>query len=207
VSTPVNNWRPAGELAGVRDRCAVFFLALAEEAAQMLVGRDQLAWLQRLDSELDHLRAVFGWSRAGEIDAEIGLRLAGALWMYWVFRGLAIEGDAWVTAMLALPGVAARTVARARALQSAAFVMAMRGDFAAQRALAHESAAIFQEAGNLQEAGRSLDEQGVGEARLATMVVARTLLEKSVEIAREHGDRKPRTSSLRARRGGRTRPR
>jgi len=39
----------------------------------------QPAWLQRLDTELDHLRAVFGWSRAGEIDAEIGLRLAGAL--------------------------------------------------------------------------------------------------------------------------------
>jgi predicted ATPase/class 3 adenylate cyclase len=176
------------ELAAVRDRCAVFFLALAEEAAQKLVGREQLVWLQRLDTELDHLRAVLGWSRTGEIDAEIGLRLAGALVMYWEFRGFAIEGHDWVTAMLSLPGAAARTVARARALHSAAFIVAMRGNFAAQRALAQESAAIFQEAGHPQEAGRSLAEQAVGEARLGNMVVARELLVKSVEIAREHGD-------------------
>jgi non-specific serine/threonine protein kinase len=176
------------ELAAVRDRCAVFFLALAEEAAQQLLGREQLAWLQRLDTELDQLRAVFGWSRAGEINAAIGLRLAGALMMYWVFRGFAIEGHDWVTAMLALPGAAARTVARARALHSAAFIVAMRGNFAAQRALAQESATIFQEAGDLQEAGRALAEQAVGEVRLGNMVVARALLEKSVEIAREHGD-------------------
>jgi hypothetical protein len=47
---------------------------------------------------------------------------------------------------------------------------------------------IFQETGHLQEAGRALAEQAVGEARIGTMVVARVLLEKSVEIAREHGD-------------------
>jgi predicted ATPase/class 3 adenylate cyclase len=178
----------SGELAAIRDRCAVFFLRLAEEAAQKLLGRDQLTWLERLDTELDQLRAVFGWSRAGEIDATIGLRLAGALVMYWEFRGFAIEGHDWVTALLALPGAAARTVARAQALYCAAFIVAMRGDFAAQRALAQESAAIFQEAGQLQEAGRALAEQAVGEARLGNMVVARALLEESVVIAREHGD-------------------
>jgi predicted ATPase/class 3 adenylate cyclase len=177
-----------GELAAIRDRCAVFFLALAEEAAQKLLGRDQIAWLQRLDTELDHLRAVFGWSRAGEIDAEIGLRLAGALVIYWEFRGFAIEAYDWVMAMLALPRAAARTVARARALYSAAFIVAMRGDFAAQRALAQESAALFQEAGHQQEAGRALAEQAVGEARLGNMAVAQAVLVRSVEIAREHGD-------------------
>jgi hypothetical protein len=178
----------SGELAAVRDRCAVFFLALAEEAAQKLLGRTQLAWLQRLDTELDQLRAVFGWSRAGEIDAEIGLRLAGALVMYWEFRGVAIEAHDWVTAMLALPGASANPIAKARALYSAAFIVAIRGDFAAQRSLAQESAAIFQEAGSLQEAGRALAEQAVGEARLGNMLVARALLATSVEIAREHGD-------------------
>jgi hypothetical protein len=60
--------------------------------------------------------------------------------------------------MLALPGAAARTVARARALYSAAFIVAMRGGFAAPRALAQESAAIFLETDNLQAAGRALAE-------------------------------------------------
>jgi predicted ATPase/class 3 adenylate cyclase len=178
----------SGELDAIRDRCAAFFLALAEEAAHKLLGRGQLEWLGRLDVELDQLRAVFGWSRNGEISGEVGLRLAGALVMYWEFRGLTIEGHDWVTAMLATPEASARTVAKARALYSAAFLAAMRGDFAAQRSLAQESATIFEQAGKLQEAGRSLTEQAVAESRLGDSVVARALLEHSVAIAREHGD-------------------
>jgi predicted ATPase/class 3 adenylate cyclase len=178
----------SGELNVIRDRCAAFFLALAEEAAHKLLGREQLEWLGRVDTELDQLRALFGWSRNGEIASEVGLRLAGALVMYWEFRGLTIEGYDWVTAMLAIPEASTRTVAKARALYSAAFLTAMRGDFAAQRSLAQESATIFKEAGNLQEAGRSLTEQAVAELRLGDSVVARALLERSVAIAREHGD-------------------
>jgi predicted ATPase/class 3 adenylate cyclase len=177
-----------GEQETIRDRCATFFLALAEEAAHRLVGGEQLEWLRRVDEELDQLRAVFGWSRSGEIAGEVGLRLAGALVMYWEFRGLAIEGYDWVTAMLAIPAASARTIARARALYSASFLVAMRGDFAAQRSLAEESAMIFWEAGSLHEAGRSLAAQAVAELRLGNSVAARALLERSVAVAREHGD-------------------
>jgi len=178
----------SGELDAVRERCAAFFLALAEEAAQKLLGREQLAWLERVDAELDQLRAVLGWSRQGDIACEVGLRLAGALVMYWEYRGFTNEGYDWVTALLALPGASAPTVARAHALYSAAFLFAMHGDFAAQRSLARESATIFQEAGHLQEGGRSLAAQAVAESRLGDSVVARALLERSVRIAREHGD-------------------
>jgi tetratricopeptide (TPR) repeat protein len=178
----------SGELEDVRNRCALFYLAFVEEAAPKLLGRDQLAWLQRIDAELDHLRAVFGWCRAGEIGGEVGLRLAGALVMYWELRGFAIEGHDWVTAMLALPEASARTLGRARALYSAAFLVAMRGDFAAQLTFAQESASIFQEAGHGLEAGRAVAEQAVAEMRIGSTVVARALLEQSVIVARNHGD-------------------
>ena len=178
----------SGELEDVRNRCALFYLAFVEEAAPKLLGRDQLAWLQRIDAELDHLRAVFGWCRAGEIGGEVGLRLAGALVMYWELRGFAIEGHDWVTAMLALPEASARTFGRARALYSAAFLVAMRGDFAAQLTFAQESASIFQEAGHGLEAGRAVAEQAVAEMRIGSTVVARALLEQSVIVARKHGD-------------------
>jgi predicted ATPase/class 3 adenylate cyclase len=178
----------SGEVDAVREGCAAFFLTLAEEAAHKLLGREQLEWLRRVDTELDQLRAVFGWSRKGEIAREVGLRLAGALVMYWEFRGLAIEGHDWVTTMLATPEASLPTVAKARALYSAAFLAAMRGDFAAQRSLALESATIFKEAGNLQAAGRSQTEQAIAELRLGYPVVARELLQHSVAIAREHGD-------------------
>ena len=40
----------SGELDAIRQRCAAFFLALAEDAHEKLLGRDQLASLERLDS-------------------------------------------------------------------------------------------------------------------------------------------------------------
>ncbi|MCC7103813.1 MAG: adenylate/guanylate cyclase domain-containing protein [Chloroflexi bacterium] len=178
----------SGQVGAVRERYASYFLALAEEAGNQLLGRDQLAWLARLDTELDHIRAVFGWCRDREISTEIGLRLAGALGMYWEYRGLAIEGHDWMMAMLSLPDASARTVGRARALYSAGFVAAMRGDFATQRALAQESATIFRETGQLLEVGRALAEQAIAEARLENLAESRALLERSVAIAREHGD-------------------
>ncbi len=178
----------SGELHAIRGPFVDFFLALAEEASQKLLGREQREWLRRLDADLDHLRAVLGWSRDGEIACEAGLRLAGALVMYWEFRGFAIEGHDWVMAILALPGASARTVARARALYSAAFLVAMRGDFATERSLAQESATIFREAEDLRAAGRSLAQQAVAEARLGNRDMARSLLEQSVAIAREYGD-------------------
>ena len=176
------------EVDAIRDRCTAFFLALAEEGGRQLLGRNQLEWLGRLDAELDQLRALFGWSRDGAVSSEVGLRLAGALVMYWEFRGFTIEGHDWVTTMLGLPGAESRSVARARALYSAAFLVAMRGDFVAQQSMTQESAAIFQDAGYLQEAGRSLSAQAVAELRLGNSEVGRRLLERCVSIAREHDD-------------------
>ena len=175
------------EFDAIRDRCVAFFLSLAEEAAQKLLGRGQLEWLERVDLELDQLRALIGWSRNGEVSSEVGLRLVGALVRYWEYRGLTIEGHDWIMAMLATPEASARTLAKARALYSAAILAAMR-DNPDQGPLAHESATIFQEAGNLQEAGRSFAQQAVAEIRLGNLVVARALLEHCVAIAREHGD-------------------
>jgi predicted ATPase/class 3 adenylate cyclase len=176
------------EFEAIRERCVAFFLALAEEAGQKLLGREQLGWLERMDVELDQLRALIGWSRDGEVSSEVGLRLVGALVRYWEYRGLAIEGHDWVVAMLATPEASARTLATARALYSAAIFAAMR-DSPDQARLARESAIIFQETGNFQEAGRSFAQQAVAEMRLGNLAAARALLEHSVAIAREHSDK------------------
>ena len=174
----------SGEFDSVRDRCAAFFLALAEEAAQKLLGREQLEWLGRVDLELDQLRAIFGWSRNGEIASEVGLRLAGALVDVLGVprprhRGTRLGyGDARHSRGF---GAYAR---EGPCPVLSGLLVAMRGDFAAQRSLAQESATIFEEAGNLQEAGRSFTEQAVAEMRLGNSVVARALLEHSVAIAR-----------------------
>jgi len=70
-----------GELEATRRRHAAYFLTLAERAEPELTGPQQVRWLNRLEGELDNLRAALGWSL--EWDAEAGLRLASALGGFW----------------------------------------------------------------------------------------------------------------------------
>jgi predicted ATPase/class 3 adenylate cyclase len=179
----------AGEADPVRRRHADYFLALAEAAAPELFGRDQLVWLRRLDVAHGDLRAVLARNRDGQIAGDVGLRLVGALAWFWFFRGFAAEGHGWASGILARPEAQARTVGRAQALQAASLLANMRGDYAAQRSLARESAATFREHGLLGGAGRSLAEEAVGEMGDGHHAAARVLLEASMACAREAGDR------------------
>jgi predicted ATPase/class 3 adenylate cyclase len=80
--------RTAGdrEMQRVRDRHAAYFLALADAARPALTGREQAAWLRRLDPEWDNLRAVFlHLDAAGQVDDV--LRLGVALERFAISRG------------------------------------------------------------------------------------------------------------------------
>jgi predicted ATPase len=93
----------SGESEAIREQHAVYYLALAEAAEQELKGPWQAAWLRRLEAERDNLRAALQW--AHEIrDAELGLRLAGALQWFWLMRGYFTEGRVLLERALAAAG-------------------------------------------------------------------------------------------------------
>jgi predicted ATPase/transcriptional regulator with XRE-family HTH domain len=84
----------------VRRAHAATYLDLAERAAPALIGPDAAVWLARLEREQDNLRAALQWARqAGRL--QIGLRLAAALWRFWMYRGSAREGRLWLDELLA----------------------------------------------------------------------------------------------------------
>ena len=68
---------------------AAYFAALAEGAE--LVGPEQQRWLATLDEEQDNLRVAIDRAAASG-DAELELRLTGALWRFWWLRGALAEG-------------------------------------------------------------------------------------------------------------------
>lgn len=88
-----------GEAEELRRAHAEYFLALAEEAEPEIEGPHQVAWMDRLEAEHDNLRGALSWSLETG-DAESVLRIAGALWLFWVVRGPFSEGRRWLTAGL-----------------------------------------------------------------------------------------------------------
>jgi predicted ATPase/class 3 adenylate cyclase len=80
----------SGEGDSVRDRHLNYFTALAEHADPELPGPKQITWLNRLEAELDNLRAALQWSLQKDVAA--GLRMAAALRGFWEIRGFAGDG-------------------------------------------------------------------------------------------------------------------
>lgn len=103
----------AGETAAVRERHAHYYADLAEESDRRLRGPKQAEALERLDTEGANLRAALDWA-AEQGDADVALRLTGALSWYWYLRGRNSQGHGHLAAALALPGPY-RVAPRARA--------------------------------------------------------------------------------------------
>ena len=104
----------SGEAETIWRAHAEYFLALAEEAEQVLIGPRETQWFDRLEEELDNIRETLTWSRARG-QTELGLRLAGALREFWLWEGLHNEGRRWIESAL-IQEDRTSAVARAKAL-------------------------------------------------------------------------------------------
>jgi non-specific serine/threonine protein kinase len=137
----------ADERAVVQDRHLAWCVALAEQSAPALLGPDQGTWMDRLDRNLDNLRAALPWALDRRVTV-LGLRLAGALGKFWLRAGHQREGQGWLAAVLSLPEEdnTAALAARARALDAAAWLANDRHDFA-------QAATLFAQSDTLRRAG------------------------------------------------------
>ncbi len=131
-----------GEELGRRHR--EWYLDLAESdptPAGDLPARDRL---RRLDLERDNLRAALTSALAS--DPQVALRLAVALWRFWLMRGYLAEGYTWLAA--ALEAAPEPTAMRARALRAACLVGLRRGAHDRIHEFVAASIAIFAELGD-----------------------------------------------------------
>ncbi len=91
--------KASGEEETTQRRHAVYFVELAERAEPelRLAGYDY--WSGRLELDLENIRAVLEWSLRGG-DVTLGVRLAGALCLFWYGNGYHIEGRRWTQQLL-----------------------------------------------------------------------------------------------------------
>jgi predicted ATPase/class 3 adenylate cyclase/DNA-binding CsgD family transcriptional regulator len=130
----------SGEANSVRSRHRDHYAAIAA-VLDAPAGSDYEQRIEQAETEIDNLRAAFGWSRENS-DIELALALASALQPLWQARGRLREGLAWFDAALAdldaqHAGVAAGVRARALADRAvvATFAGAAEGLDQAQQAL------------------------------------------------------------------------
>jgi predicted ATPase/DNA-binding SARP family transcriptional activator len=185
----------SGEEAPLRDRHLHYFLGLAEAAEPHLTGADQAVWLERLETEHDNMRAALDWieSRHATRDTrppvEAGLRLAGALWQFWMVHGHLSEGRAYLMDALGHVGTAKQTQVRATALNGAGVLAYHQGDYDTARSFHEQSLAIWRELGDKQGIAASLRNLGNISTFQRDYEAARALYEESLAIRRELGDK------------------
>jgi predicted ATPase/class 3 adenylate cyclase len=138
----------AGEAELVRDRHRDWYLELAERAKPELIGPEQVTWLDRLEQERDNLRAALEWAvERGAADQ--ALRLAAAVWRLWHVRDNPNEGWEWLLRVLAAPGAAGSTRARAEVLEGACeLAWRAHGDESVVARLGEERLAIYRSLGD-----------------------------------------------------------
>jgi predicted ATPase/transcriptional regulator with XRE-family HTH domain len=106
----------SGEERTIHEAHAEYCLTMAIEAEAGLKGPELVKGTRRLSNEQDNMRAALAWALQSGA-AEIALRLASSLWLFWTRQGNLTEGTDWLKAGLALPGALPQT--RARALLAA----------------------------------------------------------------------------------------
>ncbi len=180
----------SGDEAEVRHAHLAWCVSLVAEAEPELSGPDQEAWFERIDVEIDNLRAALDWA-CGQALAEAALRIAGGLTLYWHVRGYYSEGRRWTDAALALAEADADAVlpplVRAKALWGLGFMATYLGNAAAAVPAVEECLAVARSEGAAVETARALTL--LGELRSWTDgAAAHRILEEAIAGARQAGD-------------------
>ena len=93
----------SGTFEEIGIRHATYFLSFAEDGDHDLIWRPDGAasdvWLDRFVLEHDNLRAALSWAESSR-NYELGLRLVGAMWTFWIHQTHLTEGRAWTERFL-----------------------------------------------------------------------------------------------------------
>jgi predicted ATPase/class 3 adenylate cyclase/Tfp pilus assembly protein PilF len=219
----------SGEAKALQSEHALYFMALAEEAEPHLNGTKQQEWLDRLGDEYDNIRAALDWASehqhsifgvgtrnekaaaAAEGTVEVGLRIAGALWRFWVVKSLFTEGREHLRRLLELTEAEASTQERpsstsstlrsrgsirAKALNGAGGLALRQGDYPAAQSLLTAALEVGREIRDKQSMAFSLNCLGIAAQSQGDSPSARALYEESLVLKREIGDKRGIAASL-----------
>ena len=172
------------EEASTRRAHAAYCLVLAEEEVTEQSGAESL---DRFALEHDNFRAALEWlTQTG--DADWGLRLGAALFRFWESREYLAEGRDRLGKLLNMPGAAASTKSRGRALFAAGVLAGEQRDYASAGSLMKQSLEVARHLGDKQAVAVSLNALAVHARDQGNLAEAHSLFEESLALWRELRD-------------------
>jgi predicted ATPase/class 3 adenylate cyclase len=193
----------SGEAEDLQRRHAALFATLAEAPTPMLpepdsnlaptepvpvtvADADRLAWLNRLDADLENLRVALEWSLAEDSEDRVmwGLRLAVALARFWSTRYYWREGRGWLERVLARRWTKSQAGLRAQALRWAGRLAFYQDQPGAARPLFEESLALFRTTSDTLNVALGLTDLGMAVRDLGESAAARRYAEESLSSFR-----------------------
>jgi tetratricopeptide (TPR) repeat protein len=176
----------SGRAEVVAGRYRQYFLRLAQRAEPALAQPSHQSWRERLDAELDNLRAVMSSAiETGRSDE--ALRIATALWRFWWRYGHWNEGLQWLKAGLHAPDPLPPEL-KAEALTRAGWLCRFMGDFPQSIAFLQESIPLWQQTSDPRGHAMALANLGASMIRSADVERGVALTQRALELAEQHGD-------------------
>ncbi|MFF4763473.1 ATP-binding protein [Streptomyces sp. NPDC001292] len=171
--------------SAVQRRHRDHFAALVDQACAEWCGPDQQRLLSQVLREHNNIRGALEFALS-EPGAESGLRMAGALWFFWIATGLTGEGRRWLERLLERDVTAGR--ARARALWVCAYLCIIQEDIPSAEPMIQECRRQADQIGDAGAAAWAVQLVGMVAMSLGELTKARTHLETGLEQHRACGD-------------------
>ena len=175
----------AGELERLRDLHRDHYLQVAESASATFAGASQIGSFKRLSADYDNIRAALERSRVASGDAEVGLRVAAGLWLWWQHAGRVGEGRRWIDVLLAV--IPTDSQSRAAGLWGAGYLGLVQGDLDAGESALREALALARSSGDRSTEAYATGHLGLAHFFRGSYEDAERLLVRSVELHNEQG--------------------
>jgi predicted ATPase/DNA-binding SARP family transcriptional activator/tetratricopeptide (TPR) repeat protein len=184
-----------GEAKEVRERHLEFFVTFATLAGKGINSKEQVTWFQRIEREVDNLRAAISWPIPAVQESEAKQRsmlknqflIVGSLDMFWESR-YRHEITQSLQRLLAVDEFSSLTIEKAKALKVGGFLLWSLNRLSEARTFLEESIAMAEKLGHQLTVAWSLSYLGWTFDFLGEYDAAKASLERSVVIARSLGE-------------------
>jgi predicted ATPase/DNA-binding SARP family transcriptional activator len=181
------------DAAELRRRHALWCALIAESAAQF--GPEYAVWLRRLTIEVPNMRAAMLWCLGAGDDPLLALRIAVALWWFWVEIGLSAEAREWLRGAMSRASEVPAALA-ARAYRAAASLARVTLDYTSARDLGERAVAAYRELGELGAAAGALNGVSITAQVQHDFTAALGFARESLALAEQAGDELQQAAAL-----------